>query len=152
MKNLNVNRYATFEYEILDKYTAGIVLTGEEIKAARGGLLNLKDAFGVVSAGEISLLNCYIGRYKNSFATSSNIDERRSRKLLLTKREIRHLIGDISQKGLTLIPLKAFINDKGFLKIELGVAKHKKMYDKRKEIRERDINREARRDLKRFGL
>jgi SsrA-binding protein len=152
MKILNVNRYATFEYEILDKYVAGIVLCGEEIKAARMGLLNVKDAFGVVTGGEIMLLNCYIGHYKNSFITNALSDERRSRKLLLTKREIKRLIGEVSQRGLTLIPLKAFLNDRGFLKIEIGVAKHKKVYDKRREIRERDLNRETRRDLKKFGL
>ena len=152
MKIINVNRYATFEYEILDKYVAGIVLHGEEIKAARAGLLNIKDAFGVVTGGEIMLLNCYIGRYKNSFITNALSDERRSRKLLLTKREIQRLIGEVSQRGLTLIPLKAFLNNRGFLKIEIGVAKHKKVYDKRREIRERDLNRETKRDLKKFGL
>lgn len=152
MKIINVNKYASFEYEILEKYIAGIVLRGEEIKSARAGLLNLKDAFGVVSSGEIMLLNCYIGRYKNSFISNSNMDERCSRKLLLTKKEIRGLIGDVSQKGLTLIPMKAFINDRGLLKIELAVAKHKKLFDKRREIRERDLNREARREMKKFGI
>jgi len=152
MKIITVNKYASFEYEILEKYIAGIVLTGEEIKSARAGLINLKDAFGVINSGEVMLLNCYIGRYKHSFTTNSNPDERRSRKLLLTKREIRRLIGDVSQKGLTLVPIKAFIGDKGFLKIEIGVAKHKKLYDKRREIKERDLNKEAKRELKKFGL
>lgn len=150
MKVLSTNRFASFEYEILDKYTAGIVLLGDEIKSARAGNLNLKEAFGVIRDGEIFLLNLFIGKYSHSY--SKDFDERRSRKLLLTKREIRRLIGEVSLRGLTLIPTKAFLSDKNLLKIEIGVAKHKKSMDKRQQIKERDLNREAKRTLKKMGF
>ncbi len=150
MRVLTINRYATHEYEIFEKFSAGIVLKGEEIKSARNNNINIKDSYGIIQAGEVFLLNCFIGQYKNSFDKTIS-DERKSRKLLFTKKEIRKIIGYISEKGLTLIPLKAFLGDKGFLKIEIGIAKHKKLFDKRRDIKERDLAREAHRELKNLG-
>lgn len=151
MKIIADNKYAFHEYQILEKYIAGIVLSGDEIKSVRLKNINLKDAFAVIKDGEVFLLNCFIGKYQNAYQKLSTKDERSSRKLLFTKKEIRRLIGDISIKGLTLIPLKAFINEKGLLKMEIGVAKHKKLFDKRQDIKERDLRREAHRELKNIG-
>lgn len=150
MKILTINRYATHEYEIFDKYIAGIVLDGGEIKSARANNINIKDAFGIFQGKELFLLNCFIGQYKNSFNHDAK-NERRTRKLLLTKKELKCIFGDISQKGLTIVPLKAFLGDKGFLKIEIGIAKHKKLFDKRRDIKERALSREANRALKNIG-
>lgn len=151
MKILTINKFVSFEYEIIDRYVAGIVLLGDEIKSARKGNLNLKEAFGVIRGSEIFLLNFFIGKYSHSFEKTST-DERRSRKLLLTKREIKRLIGEVSLKGLTLIPTKAFLSEKNLLKIEIVVAKHKKLFDKRRSIKEREQNVEAKRELKKLGF
>ena len=146
MKIIVYNKRARHDYEILDTFEAGIVLNGDEIKSLRQGNVSLVDAYATIHGGEIQLLNCYISPYSHAY---SKIDtSRRSRKLLLHKREINKLVGDISRKGLTVVPLKLYFNKRGFVKVELGLARHKKARDKRKELRERDIKREAEREIK----
>jgi SsrA-binding protein len=141
-----LNKKALHDYEISHKIDAGIVLRGDEIKSIRKKSVSLDESFAVVQKGEVSLLNCYIAPYSNAFKKTD--DCRRSRKLLLHKREISRLIGETSRKGMTLVPLKLYINDRGYAKIELGIAKHKKLIDKRKLLKERDIARQTAREIK----
>lgn len=140
-----LNRKARFDYEILDTYEAGIELTGTEIKSIRLGNANIKDCYGIVKNGEVFLLNMYIKEY-----TEGNIfnhEETRTRKLLLHKKEILKLRDAIERDGYTLIPLKLYF--KGNLaKIELGIARGKKTYDKREAIKERDIKRNIAKEFK----
>lgn len=137
------NRQATFEYSVLDKYVAGIVLTGTEIKSIREGKVNLQDGYCYIHNGEMYVKGVNITPYAQG--THYNHDATRERKLLLKKSEIRKLEGKVDEKGLTLIPLRLFINDRGFAKLEIAVAKGKKMHDKRESIRERDAKRELQR-------
>jgi SsrA-binding protein len=138
------NRRARFEYEILDSYEAGIVLKGSEVKSLRVGKANLQDSYAVVKNGEVWLMNLHISPYEQ--ANQFNHDPVRTRKLLLTKTEISKLSTKSNEKGLTLVPLKLYFK-KGIVKVELGVAKGKKLHDKRESIKERDVEREMRRSL-----
>ncbi|MBU1007905.1 SsrA-binding protein SmpB [Candidatus Dependentiae bacterium] len=146
MKIIAKNKRAFHDYEIKETVEAGIVLTGDEVKSLRQGNVSLTDAFATVHNGEINLLNCYIAPYSHAYEKEDK--SRRSRKLLLHRKQINKLIGDISRKGLTLIPLKLFFSKRGFVKVELGIAKHKKKVDKKRELRERDIKRETEREMK----
>lgn len=146
MKIISLNKRARFDYLILETLEAGIVLKGHEVKALRAGLANLTDSYATIHDGNVRLINCYIGTYSHAYSKDQE-DTRRSRPLLLHKREIRKLIGAISRKGLTLVPTKLYFK-KGFAKVEIGLAKHKKLVDKRKTMKERDIARETMRDMK----
>ena len=146
MKIITSNKKAYFNYEIKSKFEAGIVLTGDEVKSIRNNNVSLVDAFATIHEGEINLINCYVAPYSHAYSKSDQ--SKRTRKLLLKKREINKLIGEVSQKGLTLIPLKIYLNNRGYIKIELGLAKHKKAYDKKKQLKERDLKREASREIK----
>lgn len=148
MKIIAVNKRARFDYHILETFEAGLVLTGDEVKSLRAGMGNLSDAYATVHDGRIQLLNCYIGPYANAFDKTDTT--RRSRTLLLQKREISKLVGAVSRKGLTLIPTKLYFSSRGrgYVKVEIGLARHKNTVDKRKTIKERDIARETRRELK----
>lgn len=148
MTAIAVNRKATHDYEVLYNVQAGIVLRGDEIKSIRNKHISLVDAYAVVSRGEIVLINCYIAPYSHAYEKKDDNSGRRSRKLLLHKQEINRLIGDVSRKGYTLIPLRVYINDRGYAKIDLGIAKHKKTIDKKRELKERDIKRETDRAIK----
>lgn len=139
-KVLIKNRRATFDYEILDTYTAGIVLLGTEIKSIRLGKASLVDTFCIVDNGEIWVKNLYIASY--FFGSYNNHAERRDRKLLLNKKEIRAITQDTKDSGYTIVPLKLYINNKGLAKLEIAVARGKKQYDKRESIKERDIKRQ----------
>jgi SsrA-binding protein len=132
-----INRRAKFEYTLLDQYTAGIVLTGPEIKSLRSGRANLNDSYCVVVDGEIILKNMFISRY--DYDTDKNSQERRDRKLLLTKKEIKKITSKLIDKGLTIIPLSVSVNK--YAKIKISVAKGKKLWDKRETIKNRDIDR-----------
>ena len=147
MKLVIKNKRVFHDYQILDTMEAGIVLKGDEVKSVRNKNVSLNDAFAVVQRGEIVLINCYIGPYSHAYHPTKDTS-RQSRKLLLKKREVNKLIGDISRKGLVLVPLKMYINNRGFIKVELGLAKHKKKVDKKRELRERDIKRETAREIK----
>lgn len=140
-KTVNIqNRQARFEYEILDKYTAGIVLTGTEIKSIREGKVNLQDGYCYFNRGELFVKGVNITPYAQG--THYNHEATRERKLLLKKTEIKKLEGKIEEKGLTLVPLRLFINDRGFAKMEIAVGRGKKLHDKRDSMRERDAKRE----------
>jgi len=140
-----LNRKARFDYEILDTFEAGIELTGTEIKSIRLGNANIKDCYGIVKNGEVFLLNMYIKEYAEG--NIFNHEETRTRKLLLHKKEILKLRDAIERDGYTLIPLKLYF--KGNLaKIELGIARGKKNYDKREAIKERDIKRNIAKEFK----
>lgn len=139
------NRKAQFDYFIEEEIECGIVLKGSEIKSIRAGLANLKDCYAIVKNGEVFLLNMYIGKYEE--ANIFNHDERRTRKLLLNKREILKLRDKLEISGYTLVPIKLYFKGNK-AKILLGVAKGKKNYDKRESIKEKDIKREMDRALK----
>lgn len=144
-----VNKKARFDYEILETVEAGIELRGDEVKSLRKKAVSLEETYAVAKDGQIMLLNCYIAPYTHAYAKNEITDtSRRSRRLLLHKREIDKMIGQISRKGLTIIPLKIYFNQKGFAKVELGIAKHKKLIDKKRELREKDIKRETERQIR----
>ena len=136
-----INREAKFNYFVLEEIECGIVLTGTEIKAIRTGKVNLKDSYAVIRRNEVYLLNTHISEYKEG--NIFNHDPRRSRKLLLHKKEILKLNDKINQEGLTLVPLKLYFK-KNKVKILLGLCKGKKTYDKRETIKTRDLERETR--------
>lgn len=141
------NRSAYYQYFIEDKYIAGIVLTGTEIKAIREGKGSFNDAYCYfTNKGELYLRNLHISEY--SHGTYANHDPLRERKLLLQKRELRKWEKKIKTKGFTIIPLNLFINEKGLAKVEVGLGKGKKLYDKRESIKKKDIERQMNRDLK----
>ena len=133
------NRRARHEYEILETVEAGLVLRGTEVKSLRAGLVNFKDSYASVRSGEGWLLGCHISPY--SHGSDANHDPERDRKLLLHKRELARLGGKISERGLTLVPLRLYFKD-GRAKVELGLARGKKLHDKRASLREREVRRE----------
>ena len=145
MKIVATNRKAYHDYEVLETYEEGIVLKGTEVKSAKQGRINLKDSYAKIENGEIFLFNAHISPYTHG--NVYNHDPRRTRKLLLHKKEIMRLYGKVKEKGLTLIPLKAYIKN-GKIKIEVGLCKGKKVYDKRAEIKKRDLEREMRYEMK----
>ncbi|MBQ2408844.1 MAG: SsrA-binding protein SmpB [Bacilli bacterium] len=140
-----VNRKARFDYEVLEEYEAGIVLTGTEIKSIRDGKANIKDCYGVIREMEVYLLNMHISHYEQG--NIFNHDETRTRKLLLHKKEILKLNDRVKLEGLTLIPLKVYFK-KNKAKILLGLCRGKKNYDKREAIKERDIKRDLQKNYK----
>ncbi|MBS1579186.1 MAG: SsrA-binding protein SmpB [Bacteroidetes bacterium] len=134
------NRQAYFNYYIEDKYVAGIVLLGTEVKSIREGKVSFNDAFCLFDDGELWVRGLYIAEYK--LGTTNNHIAVHDRKLLLTKRELKKLQAALKEKGLTIVPLRVFINDKNLVKLEIGLAKGKKTHDKRETIKKRDIERE----------
>jgi len=141
------NRKARYLYEILETYEAGIELLGTEVKSIRAGKVNLADGYALIRNGEACLLNVHISPYEGSGAYF-NHDPRRTRKLLLHKKEISKLIGQVEQKGLTLVPLKMYFKG-SWIKIAIAVGKGKKLHDKREDIKRRDDQREMARAMKR---
>ena len=138
-KTISRNRKAYHDYEILETYEAGIVLRGTEVKSLRESQVNFKDCYAAVDNGEPWLIGCYIAPYHHG--TDANHDPERKRKLLLHKREIARLLGKIAERGLTLIPLRLYFKA-GRVKVELGLARGKKLHDKRASLRERESRRE----------
>ena len=139
------NRKARHDYEIIDVYEAGIVLKGPEVKSLRMGRANLQDSYADLKQGEVWLHNMHISPFEQ--ANRFNHDSVRTRKLLLNKSEIRKLIGKTTEKGLTLIPLKIYFKN-GKAKVELALAKGKKEYDRREDIKKREMDRELRRTFR----
>lgn len=139
--NINIrNKKASFEFTFLEEFIAGIVLLGSEVKSIRNGAASFTDAYCYIKDGEIFLKNLHISEYKD---TSYNQHEpKRERKLLLTKKEIRKLKTNTSEKGLTIIPTKMFISEKGLVKIVIVLAKGKKLWDKRVDLKSKDAKRE----------
>ncbi|MFN8714650.1 MAG: SsrA-binding protein SmpB [Bacteroidota bacterium] len=140
------NRQASFEYAFLDKYIAGLVLTGTEIKSLRLGKANITDGFCVFENDELILRNVQINEYDKG--TYNNHPPKRDRKLLLKRSELRKLLNKLKDQGLTIVPLRMYISDKGWAKIEIALAKGKKTFDKREDIKKRDIQRETARKFK----
>lgn len=139
-KNINIkNRRATFDYEIGDTYTAGMVLTGTEIKSIRAGKASLTDSYCMIDRGEVWVKGMNISEY--FYGSYNNHAARRDRKLLLSKKEIAKIEKAVSDPGYTLIPLRIFINDRGYAKLVVGIARGKKQYDKRQAIKEREDKR-----------
>lgn len=145
-KTLAVNRKARFEYEILDTFEAGMVLAGTEIKAIREGRANIGDAFAKPVSGELWLINAHIAQY--SAGGVNNHDPDRPRKLLLHRDQIALLASEVNEKGLTVVPLKLYLK-RHRAKVELGLARGRKLFDKRRAIMEREREREARQAVRR---
>jgi SsrA-binding protein len=135
------NKKAFHDYFILEKLEAGIVLVGTEVKSIREARINLKDSYAMIKQGEAFLLNCHISPY--SHGNRQNHDPTRTRKLLLHQKEIRKMIGKTQEKGLTLVPLRVYLR-RGRIKVELGVARGKKLHDKRETERRKEMDQEAR--------
>lgn len=149
-KNVQIkNRKARFEYEILEKFTAGIVLRGTEIKAIREGKASIAEGFCEFSNGELFVINITIQEY--SHATHFNHNPKTERKLLLQRRELRKLEKEVKNSGLTIIPLLLFTNEKGYAKLEIALCRGKKQYDKRESMKERDTKRDLSRIKKAFN-
>jgi SsrA-binding protein len=138
------NRKAFFEYFISDKFVAGIVLTGTEIKSIREGKVSIEESYCAFKEEELFVINMHIAEYK--FGTYNNHEPKHDRKLLLNRKELKKLNTKIKEKGFTIIPTFLFINEKGLAKLEIGLAKGKKLYDKRESIKTKDTGREMERN------
>lgn len=144
-KTIVANRKAFHDFEIIERFEAGIALHGTEVKSLRSGHANFKDSYARVKEGELWIVNMHISPY--DFGSVWNHDPLRQRKLLMHKKEIRRLISKIEEKGLTLVPLSLYFKN-GMVKVELALARGKKIYDKRKDIAKRDSDRDTQRELK----
>lgn len=140
------NKRASFDYEFIDTYTAGIVLTGTEIKSIRAGKASLVDTYCYFSNGELWVKNMYVALYMEG--SYNNHTERRERKLLLNRKELRNLEADCKSPGFTIVPIKLFINNKGLAKLDIALSKGKKEYDKRQSLKEKEDRREMDRAMK----
>ena len=143
------NKKAFYDYEILDKYEAGLVLEGSEVKALRAGRVNLKDSYVRVIKGEPHLLNAHIAHLEHT-NPHFKPDDRRARKLLLHKKEIDKLIGKTSKDGLTIVPLSIYFNHKNLAKVQIALARGKNLHDKRETLKAKDAKREAQRAMKEY--
>ena len=144
-QHLNIsNKKAYFEFEILEKFVAGMELTGTEIKSIRNGKANMSDAFCSFSGTELFVRNLHISEYE--LGTHYNHEPKRARRLLLQKKELKKLLNKVKEKGLTIMPLKIFLSSTGYAKIEIGLAKGKKIHDKRDSIKEKDLKRDMARE------
>ena len=150
MKIITTNKSASFEYFIEEKYEAGIVLEGNEIKSVRAGNVNMNDSFCFVRGNSVSLKNMHVALYDKSDGFSSK-DTRRDRKLLLHKSEIAKIAGKINRQGYTLVPLKMYLKD-ALIKVEIALCKGKHTFDKKQAIAQRDIKRAVDRDIKNAGF
>ncbi|NTW31384.1 MAG: SsrA-binding protein SmpB, partial [Bacteroidetes bacterium] len=140
------NKKSSFEYFLLEKFIAGIVLTGTEIKSIRESKANIIDAYCLFVNNELYVRNMHISEY--TFGTCNNHIPKRDRKLLLKKRELKKLLNSMKTQGITLVPTLLFVNDKGFAKLEIALAKGKKLYDKRETLKGKDVQREIERERK----
>ena len=140
------NRSAFHEYFFDNKYVAGIILTGTEVKSLREGKASFNDSYCIIHKGELWIKSLHIAEY--SHGNLNNHDPARDRKLLLQKKEIRKIETKLKEKGYTLVPLRMYFNEKGFVKIDIGLAKGKKLHDKRETLRKKDVEREMKRYVK----
>ena len=138
------NRKASFEYQFIDKYVTGIMLLGTEIKSIRNNQADISDAHCVFMEEELFVKNLHIAEY--SYGGKSNHEPKRVRKLLLNRQELNKMIGKVKEKGMSIIPIRLFINDQGKAKLEIALAKGKKIYDKRESIKEKDLQRDIARE------
>ncbi len=146
-KVISTNRKAFHDFLIFDKFIAGLVLTGTEIKSIRAGQINLKDSFAKIEKGEVFLYNCHISKFEQG--NRYNHEPERTRKLLLNKKEILKMEGKIKKEGYTIVPLEVFLT-RGYAKLEIGLAKGKKLYDKREDLTKKTQNRDIQRKLKNY--
>ena len=146
-KVISTNRKAFHDFLIYEKYVAGLVRVGTEIKSIRKGAVNLKDSFAKIEKGEIFLYNCHISKYEQG--NRYNHEPERVRKLLLNKKEILKMEGKIKKEGYTIVPLELFLS-RGYAKLEIGLAKGKKLYDKREDLTKKTQNRDIQRKLKNY--
>ena len=142
-----INKRARHEYHILETYDAGMMLTGPEVKSIRSGQANLKESHCLIRNERVLLIGCHISPYKPA-ARNNPVDPARTRELLLHKKETLKLLGRLKEKGLTLVPLKIYFNERGFAKVQVGLAQGKKNYDKRHDLKERDVKRDLQRKYK----
>jgi SsrA-binding protein len=147
MKIVVQNKKARHDYAIVETLEAGIALRGTEVKSLREGRANLRDSYAIIQGGEVLLRGLHISPY--SHTSDRNLDPLRDRRLLVNRAEIRKLVGKVNEKGMTLIALKIYFNDRGIAKVELGLGKGKKSHDKRDAIAEREVRREMDRAMKR---
>lgn len=147
MRVVATNKKAYHDFEIIEKYEAGIVLEGSEVKAIRAGKVNLKDSFVKIVKGEPFVFGMHIS-YQNFINPHFKPDEKRPRKLLLHKKEINKLIGKTSEKGYTIVPLRLYFNNKNLAKLEIALAKGKNLHDKREALKKKILDREAKQALK----
>ena len=147
-KNITVNKKAFHDYEIIEKYDAGIALLGSEVKSIREGRVSFKDSYVEIRSREAFLVNAHISPYPN--ATYNNHEPERVRKLLLHKQELKKLDRKIKTRGVTVIPLRMYFSPKGHVKVEIALAKGKRLYDKKQKIKEKDIQRDMDREMKRY--
>ena len=148
MKNITVNKKALHEYEIIEKFEAGMVLRGSEVKSIREGKVNLKDAYVLIREREAFLINSHIAAYSN--ASYNNHEPERERKLLMNRKEIGKVHKKVKERGFSLIALRMYFNNKGFVKVEIALAKGKRLWEKKQKIKERDIKRDVDRELKHY--
>jgi len=146
MKIVAVNKSVSHDYLVLETFEAGMALVGSEVKSVRAGRVSLKESYAEVRDGEVFLVKCHISPYEA--ANIFNHDPLRERKLLLHRREIRRLAGKVQERGLTLVPTKVFLGDRGKVKLELALARGKREHEKREAIKKRDTDREIRAALK----
>jgi SsrA-binding protein len=146
MKTVAVNKTVSHDYLVLETFEAGMALVGSEVKSVRAGRVSLKESYAEVRDGEVFLVKCHISPYEA--ANIFNHDPLRERKLLLHRREIRRLAGKVQERGLTLVPTKVFLGDRGKVKLELALARGKREHEKREAIKKRDTDREIRAALK----
>jgi SsrA-binding protein len=147
VQNLNlVNRKASFEYAFIAKLIAGIQLTGTEVKSVRGGQVNMSEAYCIFEGDDLFLKNLHVSEFKTGGYL--NHDPLRKRKLLLKKSEIKKVHQKLAEKGLTIIPIRIFISESGFIKVEIAIARGKKTFDKREDLKKRDTEREIRKAIK----
>ena len=136
------NRKATYNYEVFDKYKAGVILKGTEIKSIRSSLINMNSSYCIVDNNDIYIKDLNISEYE--FGNLNNHEPKRKRKLLLNKREINQIKKKVSEKKLSIIPLNLYVSDRGFVKIEIALCKGKKIYDKRESVKKREADRKLR--------
>lgn len=148
MKNITLNKKALHLYEIIEKIEAGIALLGSEVKSIREGKVNLKDCYVSIRGGEAFLLNSHISAYSN--ASYNNHEPERERKVLLHRREISKLDQKVKERGLSIVVLRMYYNDRGRIKLEIALAKGKRLWEKKQKIKEKDIKRLAERELKHY--
>ncbi len=147
MQNNYINKKAKFNYELIDKYIAGILLTGTEIKSIRLGKISFNDSYCQFDKNELFIKKLHISEYEKAFV-GTNHDILRSRKLLLTKKELNKLKKKVDEKGLTIVPVRIFIDDKGWAKMEISLARGKNKHNKKDSIKNKDIERDTNRILK----
>lgn len=149
MKLITTNRKAFHDYEVIDTLEAGVVLSGDEVKSLRLGHVQLKGSFAHLNRGELFLVNVHISAYAKAYDKNRTEEYTvRNRKLLLHRKEIDRLIGDIACKGISIVPLKIYFNSRGMVKVELGICKGKKKADKKQALKDRDIKRQTEKEMK----